>query len=662
MYGYTFKYVFLLPLRCMVQTEYISIIIPTYNSAEWICRCLDSVIRAADAECEIIVVDDGSTDDTVKIVRGYEERDPRFCLIETGHCGCGCARKTGVENSHGDSVIFVDSDDTIAPTVIADYRRLSAPDADIIIGNMSMVKTDGSSRLTRSGSYREYKGIDFAEEIMLQEKDFRLMGKKFSRKLFDKFYWDTNIIFGGLYHRVLLLQLACAATGRVIVDPGVFAYTHYERPWSLSSMLWLRTEGIERLWQNASLLPVSKKALVTWGMNMLWNTLIQRGIPFDNEFLPAVELRALLRHVAPEDKSAFIVPMIKSRKERLKVARRLLREGIPTVPAPHLSFVITTHNNVAGVRRTVKSIMDTGFRNIEIIIVDDGSAPMQAIELNRLAIMTNVSRLKKTPAYSGRAVARAVGLNAARGFALVFLEGGDVVYPTGMVEALNHIDSGADMAFMAMRMLGRHVGYRTFDPSKCSAVYSGNSDMFSQLTVMGDIRHYVHGVIFNRKSLMEKCCGMHNVCDGLAYKAIIVANMLIHEPKVSGTSALGYGMMLSKCVSRPSNRIKRYANMATALMVVLKRAGQDDPGRLRALISGCNTVLMQTLAQYMAVPFSGQRRARRMAENMLKMPELKQLYADASAPVPDVDDMLAGAADYCRRNRFSLLRMLSGLR
>lgn len=639
----------------MNQTEFISIIIPTWNSAQWITRCLDSVTRAADAECEIIVVDDGSTDDTVDIVRSYEERDPRLCLITCSHGGCGEARKQGVMQSQGDSVIFVDSDDTIPATLIADYRRLSAPDVDIVIGNMSLVSLDGTSRLTRSGARRSYKGIDFAEEIMLQEKDFRLMGKKFKRSLFDNFYWDSNIIYGGMYHRMLLLQLACAAKGKIIVDPGVSAYTHYDRPWSLSSMLWLRTDGIARLWQNVRSLPVSEKAIVSWGLNLLWQTLIERGIPFDNEYTPAVELREMLKRVAPAERTEFIIPMIYSRKERLKVARRLLREGILSTSAPHISFIITAHNNTAAVRRSVQSIMETGFRNIEIILIDDGSDPQEAIALNALSIMTKVMHFKKLPRNSGRAKAREEGLKVARGFAVMFLDGGDRIEPTGVIEALNQIDSGAHVAFMGARRSRFYMGELEVDPGKCRAIHEGAPAALENITTLGETYQCSRAVLYLRDALLGH---VENVpapgLDDLGYIPLILARVLTGPPRIGVTSAVGVFLMSKRGYKQLTDRIRYLVNTTDGLMRLLKNNRMDNPGRYRALISGFNTKFIQILARQIVAPISGRRRAERTALDVLGWPETQTLYADAGMPVPSAETLVKQAAAYYRRHRLEM--------
>lgn len=84
----------------------ISIIIPLYNAERWLGRCLDSVVAAADAATDIVVVDDGSDDMSARIAAGYAERYPHVTLITQEHAGAGQACRRGVEASTRAEWIF----------------------------------------------------------------------------------------------------------------------------------------------------------------------------------------------------------------------------------------------------------------------------------------------------------------------------------------------------------------------------------------------------------------------------------------------------------------------------------------------------------------------------------------------------------------------------
>lgn len=95
----------------------ISIIIPVYNAEKTIGRCLKSIIKQKNAENikEILIVDDGSTDSTRKIIREFEEIDSRFKLIKKQNGGVSSARNAGIRQATGEYIVFCDADDEMTP-------------------------------------------------------------------------------------------------------------------------------------------------------------------------------------------------------------------------------------------------------------------------------------------------------------------------------------------------------------------------------------------------------------------------------------------------------------------------------------------------------------------------------------------------------------------
>lgn len=93
----------------------ISIIIPVYNVASYVSRCLQSVVNQSYENLEIIVVDDGSTDDSGSICDEFANRDPRIRIIHKINGGLSSARNAGLDIAKGEYIGFVDSDDYIEP-------------------------------------------------------------------------------------------------------------------------------------------------------------------------------------------------------------------------------------------------------------------------------------------------------------------------------------------------------------------------------------------------------------------------------------------------------------------------------------------------------------------------------------------------------------------
>ncbi|MDF2617290.1 MAG: glycosyl transferase family 2 [Sedimentibacter sp.] len=91
----------------------ISIVIPVYNVEKYLSRCLESILSQSLKEIEIIVVNGGSTDNSLEICRYYEKKDSRIIIIDKKNEGVSVARNTGIEKASGKYIGFVDPDDWI---------------------------------------------------------------------------------------------------------------------------------------------------------------------------------------------------------------------------------------------------------------------------------------------------------------------------------------------------------------------------------------------------------------------------------------------------------------------------------------------------------------------------------------------------------------------
>lgn len=112
----------------------ISIIIPTYNVAGYLEKCLDSLLAQTFKEYEIIVVDDGSTDKTPGICDQYAEKDNRITIIHKKNEGVSKARNTGIDIAKGEYILFYDGDDFVEPYTCEElYNMAKEKNVDTII-------------------------------------------------------------------------------------------------------------------------------------------------------------------------------------------------------------------------------------------------------------------------------------------------------------------------------------------------------------------------------------------------------------------------------------------------------------------------------------------------------------------------------------------------
>lgn len=117
-------------------------IVCTFNRAGLLPRALDSVLAQVEADWEVVIVDDGSTDDTVQTVQKYTDSDPRFRLIaHERNLGTSYARNTGIDQSRGLFVTFLDSDDAYDPEHLSSRKMmlLQHPGLHVLHGGVTVI-------------------------------------------------------------------------------------------------------------------------------------------------------------------------------------------------------------------------------------------------------------------------------------------------------------------------------------------------------------------------------------------------------------------------------------------------------------------------------------------------------------------------------------------
>lgn len=132
----------------------VSVIIPVYNAEAFLATCLDSVSAQSLKEIEIICVDDGSTDGSLKILREYAEKNPKIRVFTQPNARQGAARNRALDHARGEYVAFLDSDDVFAPGALEKlYETASAGTLDMLL--LSCVRVDGAGREYR-WSYHDF--------------------------------------------------------------------------------------------------------------------------------------------------------------------------------------------------------------------------------------------------------------------------------------------------------------------------------------------------------------------------------------------------------------------------------------------------------------------------------------------------------------------------
>ena len=147
------------------MSETVSIIIPAYNVGKYIQECLNSLLSQTYQNLEIVVIDDGSIDETYEIVKAYSNKFARLILVHQENGGVCAARNKGLDLASGEYIMFLDADDYLLPeTIEIFYNDLINANADLSVGRMF---SDRENRVT-TGNLEIWQGkeslINFLED------------------------------------------------------------------------------------------------------------------------------------------------------------------------------------------------------------------------------------------------------------------------------------------------------------------------------------------------------------------------------------------------------------------------------------------------------------------------------------------------------------------
>lgn len=145
----------------------VTIVLPVYNVENYLDRCVDSVVAQTYGNLEIILVDDGSTDNCPRICDDWSARDSRIKVVHKENAGLGMARNTGIEHASGDYICFFDSDDYIREDAIElIVRCIEETSAELVVFGFTFVNSKGEpersvvpctpNRVYEEGDVREW--------------------------------------------------------------------------------------------------------------------------------------------------------------------------------------------------------------------------------------------------------------------------------------------------------------------------------------------------------------------------------------------------------------------------------------------------------------------------------------------------------------------------
>lgn len=436
----------------MSCTPKVSVIIPVYNTAEFLRQCLDSIVNQTLQDIEIICVDDGSTDASLDILHEYASNDSRIAILTQQNKGAGAARNAGIQIAHGEYLAFFDSDDFFDLRLLEKVtRKGDATNADIVMFGAKHY----------NNQTHEFSPMDYIlNKKCLPNKDpfspldipdciFQLTTASPWSKLFRRSFSEKKgLKFQDLKNSedILYVLSAISVANRIsLVNEKLVSYRvglnsnlesrknlypleFYKalltcREFLLAHNLYF---GFERSFLlyiadniQYNFLHISQEALPKYARE---NIVAEFGLELRGNRVVVPEHQ---QHIAVDAILASGIPYLKFKPELTPQAQIVCDTRDSTV-SPFISVIVPIYNVEKYLKECLDSVLNQTLHNIEVICVDDGStdnsleiAKSYAANDNRFVILHQANK--------GLSAARNTGLLHVRGTYIHFLDSDDII-------------------------------------------------------------------------------------------------------------------------------------------------------------------------------------------------------------------------------------------
>lgn len=231
------------------MNDLITVIIPAYNAEKYITACVESVVAQTYANLEIIIVNDGSTDQTGKLLDKLAMKDLRIKVIHQKNQGVSVARNAGWAIAQGNCIGFVDADDVVHRDMYEFlYHNLKKYDADISHCGFELVKADETIKFHDTGIILVQNSVDAIRELLTGIKvEPSACTKLYKRSVLEKVFFPTDIKI----NEDLLFNIEAFKNAEKIVfeDRTKYRYTYNPVSASRSS---LTVEKVQNIYEVAN--------------------------------------------------------------------------------------------------------------------------------------------------------------------------------------------------------------------------------------------------------------------------------------------------------------------------------------------------------------------------------------------------------------------------
>lgn len=417
----------------------VSVIIPVYNVEKYLRQCLDSVVNQTLKDIEIICVDDGSTDSSLRILEEYAAKDPRIRILRQQNLFAGVARNNGMKIARGKYLSFLDSDDFFALDMFEKMvARAEATGAEICIcdfeafyGDCSKANWTKRVGTEKFRSQNTFSASECFKSLPMDCLAFNPWNKIFRRKFIEEL--GNEFLATRSSNDLTFVCFALASAERMTISPNTFVFYRRVSEGSISSSRGKHQKMNLEAWR------VLRERMKSARLDEKFRDSLIAGQCASHAY--ELSLNPSLEFLYEVYASFPDIPY----EKRVDMEKRAFSKIISTPDSPLVSVVVPVYNVEKSLRECLDSVVNQTLKEIEIICVDDGSTDGSHAILEEYAAKDSRIRVIRQNNL-GTSQTRKNGVAASRGAFLMFLDGDDEFVSTACEKAHSAASrSGADI-------------------------------------------------------------------------------------------------------------------------------------------------------------------------------------------------------------------------
>lgn len=207
----------------------ISVIIPVYNVEQYLVRCIESILKQIYSDYELILINDGSKDNSGKICDQYAAKYAQIRVIHQKNQGVSAARNAGLKSATGKYIIFMDSDDFVENDYLSSMAEISE-DVDLVICGVKQVLPDGSCCIRTRYERKQNVGVvqNLILEMFLNDAISSIYSKRFTKRIIEEknIHLDEELDLGE--DGCFVMKYVCNCECIQYIDVSSYWYYIYE--------------------------------------------------------------------------------------------------------------------------------------------------------------------------------------------------------------------------------------------------------------------------------------------------------------------------------------------------------------------------------------------------------------------------------------------------